>query len=86
MDDETPVTNRQFKEFVNATNYITTAEKTPTLEEIPLLPPGSTPTEEALIPASLLFKALNNPVRFLIHLHGGNGNRELDATRRPGVT
>ena len=61
---ETPVTNRQFKEFVNATNYITTAEKTPTLEEImPLLPPGSKPpSEEALIPASLLFKAPNNPV------------------------
>ncbi len=25
--DETPVTNRQFKEFVDATGYITTAEK-----------------------------------------------------------
>lgn len=32
--DATPVTNRQFQEFVDATGYVTTAEKAPILEEI----------------------------------------------------
>jgi formylglycine-generating enzyme required for sulfatase activity len=32
--DATPVTNREFKAFVDATGYVTTAEKAPTLEEI----------------------------------------------------
>jgi formylglycine-generating enzyme required for sulfatase activity len=35
--DATPVTNRQFTTFVDATGYITTAEKAPTLAEIMLL-------------------------------------------------
>ena len=40
--DTTPVTNRQFKEFVDATGYVTTAEKAPTLEEImSQVPPGT---------------------------------------------
>ncbi len=42
--DATPVTNRQFKEFVDATGYVTTAEKPPTLEEIMAqVPPGTKP-------------------------------------------
>lgn len=55
---KTPVTNQQFKAFVDATGYITTAEKAPTLEEImPLLPPGTPPPpSEALVAASLLFQ------------------------------
>ena len=32
--DETEVTNEQFAAFVDATGYVTTAEKTPTVEEI----------------------------------------------------
>ena len=67
---KTPVTNREFKEFVDATGYQTTAEKTPTLAEImPLLPPGAPPPpEELLVPASLVFQSpsdsvsLNNPL------------------------
>ena len=67
---ETPVTNQEFKNFVDATGYQTTAEKAPTLEEImPLLPPGTPPpSREALIAASLVFQApthsvsLNNPL------------------------
>ena len=56
---ETPVTNQEFKDFVDATGYQTTAEKAPTLEEImPLLPPGTPPPpKEALVAASLVFKA-----------------------------
>ena len=64
---ETPVTNRQFKAFVDATDYITTAEKAPKLEDIlPLLPPGTPPPpKEALTPASLVF----NPPDQSVPLH-----------------
>ena len=30
----TPITNKQFEEFVNATGYVTTAERAPTVAEI----------------------------------------------------
>lgn len=62
--DATPVTNRQFKEFVDATGYITTAEKAPTLEEImSQVPPGTPPpSPELLVPASLVFKPSKGPV------------------------
>lgn len=62
--DATPVTNRQFQEFVHATGYVTTAEKAPTLEEImSQVPPGTPPPPaELLVPASLVFKAATGPV------------------------
>lgn len=62
--DATPVTNRQFKEFVDATGYVTTAEKAPTLEEIMCqVPPGTPPPPpELLVPASLVFKPTKGPV------------------------
>jgi formylglycine-generating enzyme len=55
--DETLVTNAQFKEFVDATGYATTAERAPTLEEImKQLPPGTPPPKpEQLVPGSLVF-------------------------------
>ena len=61
---ETPVTNQEFKEFVDATGYETTAEKAPTLEEIiPLLPAGTPPPpEETLVAASLVFQSPSYPV------------------------
>jgi len=54
---KTPVTNQEFKEFVEATDYVTTAEKAPLLEDIMKgLPPGSpAPNKELLVPASLVF-------------------------------
>lgn len=57
--DVAEVTNAQFAEFVNATGYITTAEKKPDWEEIKRqLPPGTPkPDESLLIAASLVFKA-----------------------------
>ncbi len=63
--DETPVTNRQFKAFVDATGYITTAEKAPTLEEImSQVPPGTPPpSPEMLVAASLVFKKPEKAVR-----------------------
>lgn len=69
--DTTPVTNRQFKEFVDATGYVTTAEKAPTLEEImSQVPPGTPPpAPELLVPASLVFKSTNGQVPLSSNRH-----------------
>lgn len=62
--DATPVTNRQFKAFIEATGYKTTAEKAPILEEIMAqVPPGTPPpSPDLLVPASLVFKPTSRPV------------------------
>lgn len=59
--DATEVTNEQFKKFVDATGYITTAEKPIDWEELKKqLPPGTAkPPEEQLVPSSLVFKQTN---------------------------
>ena len=51
--DATEVTNAQFRAFVEATGYVTTAEKPPSLEEImSQVPPGTPPPRpEDLVPA-----------------------------------
>lgn len=55
--DTTPVTNAQFRAFVKATGYVTTAEKPADLAEImKQFPPGTPePPPEALEPASIVF-------------------------------
>jgi len=60
----TPVTNAEFKEFVDATGYVTTAEKKPELEEImKTLPPGTPPPpDDVLVPASMVFTPPGRPV------------------------
>jgi formylglycine-generating enzyme required for sulfatase activity len=55
--DRTPVTNRQYAAFVEATNYVTVAEFTPRAEDYP----GALP--EMLKPASLVFVPTSGPVR-----------------------
>lgn len=62
--DATEVTNAQFKKFVDATGYITTAEKKPDWEELKkTLPPGTAkPADSLLVAASLVFKPSNGPV------------------------
>ena len=62
--DETEVTNRQFKEFVDATGYVTVAEKTPLWEDIQKqLPPGTEkPTDLELTAGSLVFSPPSQPV------------------------
>jgi sulfatase modifying factor 1 len=62
--DETEVTNRQFRCFAEATGYVTTAEKAPSLEDIlRQLPPGSLqPSKEKLVPGSLVFTPTPGPV------------------------
>ncbi len=67
--DKTDVTNRQFQEFVEATGYVTTAEKAPTLEEIMAqVPPGTPPPPpELLVAAGLVFKKADGPVSLKNH-------------------
>jgi formylglycine-generating enzyme required for sulfatase activity len=62
--DATEVTNIQFKAFVDATGYVTTAEIAPDWEEIKKsLPPGTPrPPDSVLAPASLVFIQTDGPV------------------------
>jgi formylglycine-generating enzyme required for sulfatase activity len=55
--DATEVTNRQFREFVTETSYVTTAERTPTAEELLANLPEGTPEPEPgdLVAGSLVF-------------------------------
>jgi sulfatase modifying factor 1 len=62
--DVSEVTNKQFREFIKATGYITTAEKAVDWEEIKKqVPPGTPkPSADKLLPSSLVFqksKAVN---------------------------
>ena len=54
--DKTDVTNAQFAEFVNATHYVTVAERRPSPEDFPGAPP------ENLVPGSLVFSPPDHPV------------------------
>jgi len=62
--DQTEVTNADFKAFVDATGYITTAEKKPDWEELKKeLPPDTPkPNDSLLQSASLVFEATDGPV------------------------
>ncbi len=55
--DATEVTNHQFSEFVSATGYVTTAERTPTVEELLANSPEGTapPSTDLLAAGSLVF-------------------------------
>src|SRR5262249_31727502 len=61
----TEVTNPQFRAFVAATGYVTTAEKPIVLEEIlKQLPPGTPPPPpDKLAPGSLVFRPTAAPVK-----------------------
>lgn len=63
--DETEVTNAEFRKFVKATNYVTTAEKPPDVEEIlKHSPPGTPPPpKEKLVPGSLVFQPTKKKVK-----------------------
>jgi sulfatase modifying factor 1 len=62
--DKTQVTNAEFQKFVDATHYVTTAEKKPDWEEMKkTLPPGTPePSADMMVAASLVFKQTNGPV------------------------
>src|SRR5262245_16969607 len=65
--DETEVTNSQFRAFVEATGYVTTAEKPVDAAEIlKQSPPGTPPPPpEKLVPGSLVFRPTPGPVKEL---------------------
>lgn len=64
--DATEVTNKQFKAFVDATRYVTTAEKIPDWEEMKMQLPAGTPkpVDSLFFAASLVFTPPSHPVSF----------------------
>jgi formylglycine-generating enzyme required for sulfatase activity len=60
--DRTEVTNAQFERFVKATGYVTVAERTPTREEFPGVPP------ENLVAGSVVFTPPAQAVALHDHL------------------
>jgi formylglycine-generating enzyme len=62
--DEHDVTNAEFAKFVEATGYVTTAEKKPDWEELKKqLPPGTPkPDDSLLVAGSLVFTRTSHPV------------------------
>jgi formylglycine-generating enzyme required for sulfatase activity len=62
--DETELTNAEFEAFVNATGYVTTAERAPDWEAIKKqVPPGTPrPPADVLVPGSLVFFPPDGPV------------------------
>lgn len=62
--DETEVTNAQFRAFVDATGYVTTAENPPVWEDMKkqLRPGTPKPPPEKLVPGALVFTPPSAPV------------------------
>jgi formylglycine-generating enzyme required for sulfatase activity len=62
--DETEITNAQFREFVDATGYVTVAGRKPSWEELSKqLPPGTPrPADSILVAGSVVFRAPSAPV------------------------
>ena len=70
--DKTEVTNEQFSKFVQATGYVTVAEKKPRAEDFPGVPP------EKLVPGSIVFTPpdaavpLNDYMQWWSYVEGAN--------------
>ncbi len=64
--DITEVTNAQFQQFVNATHYVTTAEKAIDWEQLKKQLPAGTPkpSDDALQPAALVFTTVQNDTEY----------------------
>lgn len=83
--DETEVTNAQFRKFVEATQYVTTAERAPTWEELKAqLPPGTPkPDDSLLVAGAMIFQPtrgpvpLDNPARWWAWVPGANWKHPL---------
>jgi formylglycine-generating enzyme required for sulfatase activity len=64
--DRHHVTNAEFRKFVQATGYVTTAEKKPDWETMKVqVPPGTPkPDDSALVPGAMVFVGTEMPVPF----------------------
>ncbi len=64
--DRAHVTNAQFREFVAATGYVTTAERKPRWEDLKVqLPPGTPePPDEAMVAGAMVFVGTDQPVDY----------------------
>src|SRR5687767_4112946 len=62
--DETEVTNAQFEDFVEATAYVTVAERKPKWEDLQKQSPPGTPAphDSLLVPGALVFRPPGRPV------------------------
>jgi formylglycine-generating enzyme len=62
--DRAPVTNAQFSAFVEATGYVTTAERSPRWETLKAqLPRGTpSPSDDVLVPGAMVFVGTAGPV------------------------
>jgi formylglycine-generating enzyme len=62
--DRHHVTNAEFRKFVDATGYVTTAEKIPDWETLKVqLPPGTPrPPDSAMVPGAMVFVGTSQPV------------------------
>ena len=75
--DKRAVTNEQFEKFVNATGYVTIAERTPTKEEFPTAP------QENLVAGSVVFAPtdhevpLNDHFQWWTYVKGANWRKPL---------
>ena len=75
--DKTLVTNEQFAKFIDATGYVTTAERAPTREEFPTAPP------ENLVAGSVVFAPperevpLNDHYQWWSYVKGANWRHPL---------
>jgi len=75
--DRTDVTNAQFASFVNATGYVTVAERTPRAEDFPGAPPQN------LVAGSMMFSPPSHPVslddyfQWWIYVAGANWRHPL---------
>jgi formylglycine-generating enzyme required for sulfatase activity len=80
--DATEVTNRQFAEFVQATGYVTVAERTPRAEDFPGAPP------ENLVAGSVVFSPPDHTVpldthfRWWSYVKGADWRRPLGPASR----
>jgi formylglycine-generating enzyme len=64
--DRTSVTNEQFARFIEATGYVTVAERTPEAKDFPGAPP------EKLVAGSVVFSPTNGPVTLDNHFQWWN--------------